>query len=246
MSALNAIYACKLYRTHANKDKIKAAMESPLNVELVQQLAEYLNDDGVAELNRSKNSEGSSSKPLNQNKSQDLDDTPSTRSAPTPNVGDTPVDDDSIANNGPNPVVDDNTVTDIDSEEVGEIEDVEQSTKISGHSVNSATTLYNNDSTHSVLTMSSVAEVLKGTLNSRQDTAGVIRAKVKENELWLHYNDLVNLNTVMVPVIEFMNAAGYNYLNFNRLARSENAIVFEICLADTDVTVMGAEKDDEQ
>ena len=34
----------------------------------------------------------------------------------------------------------------------------------------------------------------------------------------------------MIDVIEVLNAAGYTYLKFNRLARSNNAIVFDISL----------------
>ena len=34
----------------------------------------------------------------------------------------------------------------------------------------------------------------------------------------------------MIDVIEVLNAAGYTYLKFNRLARSNNAIVFDIGL----------------
>lgn len=78
-------------------------------------------------------------------------------------------------------------------------------------------------------------ESIKGTLNSKDDTSGVSRVGVKDNkEVWVYYNDNVNLNDVMVPVIEQMNASGYNYLEFNRLARSDNAVVFVVLREDTD------------
>ena len=44
----------------------------------------------------------------------------------------------------------------------------------------------------------------------------------------IHYNDSINLNNVMEPVISLLSNAGYSYLQFNRLARTENAIVFMI------------------
>ena len=72
------------------------------------------------------------------------------------------------------------------------------------------------------------AEILKGTLNSREDTKGVSRITKKEDELWIFYQDKVNLNSIMEPVIELMNASDFSYLEFNRLARSSNAIVFDI------------------
>ena len=78
-------------------------------------------------------------------------------------------------------------------------------------------------------------ESIKGTLNSKDDTSGVSRVGVKDDkEVWVYYNDNVNLNDVMVPVIEQMNASGYNYLEFNRLARSDNAVVFVVLREDTD------------
>jgi len=76
----------------------------------------------------------------------------------------------------------------------------------------------------------SECEIIKGTLNAREDTKGVNRLQVKEDELWIYYNDDVNLNDTMVEVIGVLNSTGYTYLKFNRLARSNNAIVFDICL----------------
>lgn len=238
MSALNTIYACKLYRAHANKDKIKAAMNSPLNVELVQQLSDYLNEEDLAKLAPPEGSEASEGQEPKNPKLRESEGSPSGGGEFSSNSDDEFFNDDGE-------IADDEELVDDDSPVVDNDVEVEESTNVSGDSVNSATTLYNNDTGTRVLSMPSVAEVLKGTLNSRQDTSGVIRSTVKENELWLHYNDSMNLNTVMVPVIEFMNAAGYSYLNFNRLARSENAIVFEICAADTDVRVCESGDKDE-
>lgn len=76
---------------------------------------------------------------------------------------------------------------------------------------------------------------IKGILNSREDTAGVSRVSTKDDkEVWIYYNDNVNLNDVMVQVIEELNRPGYTYLEFNRLARSDNAIVFVIIKNDTE------------
>lgn len=75
---------------------------------------------------------------------------------------------------------------------------------------------------------------IMGMLNSKDDTSGVIRVNAKNNEVWIHYNDSVNLNDVMVSVIEQLNRPGYTYLEFNRLARSENAVVFVVLREDTD------------
>jgi glucan-binding YG repeat protein len=70
--------------------------------------------------------------------------------------------------------------------------------------------------------------ILKSTLNSRADTAGVSRVSMKENELWIYYGDSTNLNNVMTDVIECLASEEYKQFEFNRLARSDNAVVFEM------------------
>lgn len=75
---------------------------------------------------------------------------------------------------------------------------------------------------------------IMGILNANGDTSGVIRTRRKDDELWVYYSDDVNLNDVMVPAIEMMNRPGYTYLEFNRLARSDNAVVFVILEEDTE------------
>ena len=54
---------------------------------------------------------------------------------------------------------------------------------------------------------------------------GVVRISDDNDELWIHYNDKTNLNNIMEDVIEFMSE-NYEGYEFNRLARTENAIVF--------------------
>lgn len=85
--------------------------------------------------------------------------------------------------------------------------------------------------------MNNQVESIKGTLNSQQLTCGVTRVAVKNDEVWCYYNDSVNLNEVMVEAIDLVSKAGYSYLEFNRLARSDNAIVFVIIKNDTDRTL---------
>ena len=81
--------------------------------------------------------------------------------------------------------------------------------------------------------MKNQVESIKGTLNSQQLTCGVTRVAVKNDEVWCYYNDSVNLNEVMVEAIDLVSKAGYSYLEFNRLARSDNAIVFVISICKT-------------
>ena len=46
--------------------------------------------------------------------------------------------------------------------------------------------------------------------------------------MWLYYDDETNLNDTIYAVVSLFNSSGYNMIKFNRLARSNNAIVFDI------------------
>lgn len=71
----------------------------------------------------------------------------------------------------------------------------------------------------------SIADSVKATLNDNEDTTGVSRTAIKDDELWVYYEDSINLNKVMASAIETLNNLDCG-LEFNRLARSDNAIVF--------------------
>ena len=83
-----------------------------------------------------------------------------------------------------------------------------------------ATDIMSNDITQSV----------KDILEADEATAGVSRVVVRDDgsELWIYYQDKINLNRLMTPVVDSIESHGYSQLAFNRLARSDNAIVFEI------------------
>lgn len=239
--SLERVYASKLYRVNKNKDSIKSAFENPINSQLLQQLFNQVddkykklddvkNDDAKLETSKSddpkvdnadEKSENSSShgnpninrhfsSPMNFESMSNVDD--------SMEDADKDFDDAATENDIPDNASD-NAPDDNDS-------DVDESTKICRKSVEAAKALYTNtEKTHD---FKADCDVIKGTLNSRQDTTGVIRTTVKDNEMWLYYNDSINLNNVMAQVIEVLSNSGYNYLEFNRLARSDNAIVFEI------------------
>ncbi len=203
---LEAIYSSKLYRAHKKKDKIRAAIEDPVNRELVQQLRQYLRDDAINKevqdkVDKGKSSEDRKAKPaqFTSNTSNIPDDTDDTRD-------------------------DTDDTRDDKSEPTEDADDsLESSRKVTRTAVVSSTEL----------DTSNLVNELKGTLNSRQDTSGVDRILLRENEVWVYYNDKVNLNNVMGSVLEFLNASGYTYLDFNRLARTDNAMVFELSISDT-------------
>ena len=100
----------------------------------------------------------------------------------------------------PEPTVDDKTST----EPVEPESEVESSTQIPD-------------------TFESISASAAAALNAFDATAGVRSTKVQGNELWIYYKDDVNLNSVMESVIDSMPNS---IVEFNRLARSHNAIVF--------------------
>ena len=58
-------------------------------------------------------------------------------------------------------------------------------------------------------------------LNATPATQGVRSCRMINSELWIYYNDDINLNSVMESVIDSVPD-----WEFNRLARSHNAVVF--------------------
>lgn len=154
-----------------------------------------------------------------------ISDKPTERVVVSPNVKH--VDDDLVERSGDD-VRKDSEVTDVAQPDVTDTDNREE--RVESSTV-SASSLPRTDVTDN---MSLEVKDIKGTLNSIASTCGVSRVSVKDDkEVWVHYNDNVNLNDVMVDVIEYMNKYGYTYLEFNRLARSENAVVFVIIKSDT-------------
>ena len=233
---LQRIYASKLYVTSTRKDRIHAAIQDPINAELVQQLSDYLDEDAQIELKQAEIQ-------LKQGESAETpadtigdSSAPASHSAPshssgggsfTPSFSGSPIDDfgdDELADID----LPDDSGEDVPADEPIEIEEPEpvESVTQEGKPITSATIIYWNTLDDVI----SDCDTIKGTLNAREDTCGVTRLQVTDNELWIYYNDESNLNDKMVEVISVLNSTGYTYLKFNRLARSNNAIVFDILL----------------
>ena len=227
---LSRIYSSKLYITSTRKDRIKAAINDPFNVELVQQISDYLDNDSKKLLKTAVEEEDAKIEEL-ENKNSDSDEG---------SIEDEPLDDERnvfspsySGSHGPIAPPSDmgGDMGEGGSEEPGGEPsdtpeepapdmDVEESTQIPIEGSSKIEDIISD--------LINDLPVIKGTLNGRADTAGVIRLNVDDDELWIYYGDEVNLSDIMVDVIEALNGANYNYLTFNRLARSNNAIVFDI------------------
>lgn len=200
---MKQLYACKMYKSSTRKSKIQAALSNPVNQPLVTQLRSYLDDEYRKEEILEPDIE------MKKEKGSPVKDEHTDESS----KDDKKVIDDNTKFSNPNG----------DKEDI----DVEDADKDNGSSEDDN----NVDSSKKCAIRSSIdLDSLKGTMNAVSDTCGVQRVKIDEDkkELWVYYNDDINLNDIMTPLIELLESSSYNYLIFNRLARSGNAVVFEI------------------
>lgn len=220
---VSAIFASKLYQASSRKDRIHSAYMNPLNAELVQQIDSYVSPK-YQKLLEPEEQEPADSQNLDTANTGEDDGRSSSGSSYSGGGGS------SFSGGGvPGMITDepaDSSVDDIETEDLDvepsgeesfepqEDESVEQSTVI-------ASSCTEKDAALEV-------DTIKGSLNVKDETSGVTRVRVKDKELWIYYQDSINLNSVMPDVIDTMNALGYTYLEFSRLARTDNAIVFDI------------------
>lgn len=223
-----AIMASKIFMSSRDKAGIIAAINDPVNKELVTQLAEYVDEEYEDLLVQAPDpAEDTDTEVMDE---QGMEDTvpentePNDSPRPTPlsvKHGDALQD---LDESMPPPDNMDDAVPDEPSEAV--TDDATAATKVGGTSITADTSITPKESS---VALAGIAGEIKGSLNARNDTSGVVRVLVKKDEeVWVYYADSINLNVVMEPVIRVLSSMGYYYLNFNRLARTDNAIVFLI------------------
>lgn len=254
---MEAIFAAKLYRTSNRKAKIASALADPVNMELVQQLTSYLADepeetkepevievsvdDDVLVKKPEPKEVHEVINPETDSSSSELEDSANTDpEAETPSLEQLIVDEKPDDNESSDTDLSDSNSADNEDSVGVESSRSESSVFHSPRSlevsVDSSTTIPSCAISSSICDKIRVdAAAIKGTLNMRDDTRGVSRIFVRDDELWIYYQDKVNLNSVMEPVIALLNSAGFTNLEFNRLARTENAIVFEISCVYNDI-----------
>lgn len=69
-----------------------------------------------------------------------------------------------------------------------------------------------------------IESAIKTTLTQLQSSKDINLISIKGNEIWVRYNDTVNLNDIMYDTIKCVT--DNTDLTFNRLARFDNSIVF--------------------
>lgn len=206
---------CKAYVSSSRKCKINAAMDSSVNKELVMQLKSYLSDESIDDIDKDDdiNIKDYDVKVDEHKESDDKSKKSNVVKKDATNV-ESDVDDSVVTHE-----VD---VTDQESnDEIDNPEDLNSATNVGNLFVNS-------DSTPSILGSNTDTDydTIMSMLNNNDSTSGVDYILSRNgNELWIYYNDDVNLYDKMSQVIKMFDSSKYM---FNRLARSYNAIVLDI------------------
>lgn len=213
---LKYIYGCKMFRSSSRKNHIKANIANPINVELVQQIQDLTDDseDTVEKVNHSENKserkilKGPSSSPSGGSYSTSLS------HGSEPSEDDIFIPDETDNNGNKDENFDDSDSLDTSDESVDEDtsdENVESSEDITA-----------------VVEDELDINQLKSILNESSSlTYGVSRISERNNEVWVYYNDDVNLNPMLSDIIYAVESSKFKNLEFNRIARSDNAVVFE-------------------
>lgn len=210
---MKIIYSSKLYKASSRKDKIRANINSPINVELVQQIADYVDANEPKQLDTKVNEPSESVVKRSDhpapnrgadkiNHSSESDVSPSDDIEPMPGL----IADDETISDEPQPA----------QPEDEPAEEINQSEKLTDDTVQGAEGICSSIDINRI----------KDELNDSPLTEGVIRVANKAREIWVYFNDNTNLNDIMVNVIDSIFSRYGAQLEFNRLARSENAMVF--------------------
>lgn len=226
-SCKKSLMGSKMFKSSSRQDKILAAFEA--NMELVQQLDEYIGDEYI-ELLKPKKKKASAPKENQTDGVQresgngDSEDRESMRSGGMRSGGSRrPLTDD--LRNAESELGDESGMPEQPTAESESEETIENSKKIK-----SSTIIKHPAYEDAVIE-------IKGMLNADAKTAGVYRVQKKDDELWIYFKDSINLNNVMADVMDKLVASSYAWLIFNRLARSDNAMVFDVLVDDSLVDI---------
>lgn len=226
---IEPIFSSKLFAVSSRKEEIRAAASNPINQNLMQQLssaldksyqkAEYLLDDEDQE--KLKQAQTADTEPeVDEDTEPDaFDETPAEpKDSPTPQAKPSNL-------HGKFKEAEKNMAGD---DKPAEPEETSTDTGSVDTKMEAATDIDSGIDDNGIQdTTMSLSDSVKTELNNGSETKGVSRTSIKDDELWVYYEDSINLNKVMANVIETLNASNYG-LEFNRLARSDNAIVFLI------------------
>ena len=229
---MTSIFESKIFASlsQERKDKIRAAYLNPVNVELVQQLSSYLDEPVEEKIPEVDNVE---TKPSETNNESFKDDSFESRESHTSShtsktlpsidkLSDKLEDEERITEEPVSNTEPKNKPTKQEEPEPSVEPSVEPS---------QTSDIDKTEASIDIKACCNIPQVdldtIKGTLNAREETTGVTQIRRRENEIWIYYGDKVNLNNILPSTIDIITYIDPR-LEFNRLARSNNAIVFEV------------------
>ena len=218
---MNIIYSSKLYRSSNRKEKIRANMRNPINVELVQQLESYSDDEDKKRSIHNISKERTDSDRISDNDKSQTNNEPVTKHIRFHDDSESMKQDEDSNKAG---IIDETLEKDVNSDPITE-DSSDTSTSEDSDDLNKDEV---SESTHLESQCDTVDQsYLKSFLNSDKKTSGVVRVSSTDDECWVYYNDNVNLNIIIDDVIDSVTDS-CSSLIFNRLARKYNAVVFTI------------------
>ena len=232
---MKAIFASKLYIASSRKDNIRAALSDPMNKELVQQLRSYLSEDTKKELSDSPTPQESFEDHYAAPDGWDEEEAPSSghridtspRPTPSPSGGSGNLTDSwEDANDLDLPNASQDDFVD-DAPEQSQVDDTSSAPEIQDNvpdeTAQASTAITGvDDGQGNIPSEAELQELLK----SQEQCPGVRKVSLQGDEIWIYYSDNINLNNVMEPTISAL--ASYPNIEFNRLARTYNAVVFTV------------------
>lgn len=217
---MQALYAHKLFRGSTRKAEIVAAVNDPSNLRLVTQLSSYLDPEYRKEeyLVRPESEPEVTDIPEEPEAPDDFLDLKDDFGAFPSGGGFSGMPDDMVG-----PDMEGDAPPEEEPEATSEETSPESMPEIDEPEIDDISGVEEIEASRELSTSE-----IKNMLNELEDTAGVNRILRKGSEIWIYYEDSMNLNKIMGTVVEALNDAYSGKLSFNRLARSDNAIVFEV------------------
>ena len=228
LKVISAVTSSRLYQSSSKQAHILAAIRNPVNKELVRQIGDYI--DGFNPELEESDQLGVDVPEAGAPAAEDdiVVDTKSDADSDADTLQDDKPAADTEDTEGSSDVSEDQEQNEDESAE----DSVAESTSVVKSAVLGSEIINSEYSDPRALMFTNVAAI-RGTLNLRQDTCGVRDVRMIDNELWIYYNEDINLSAVMGPAISVLYTAEFYNLEFNRLSRADNAMVFLVLGANT-------------
>lgn len=228
----------ELFKSSKNKSKILSTISNPINKELVKQLESYVKVSDLTEDDSSEDSKHEDSTESNSPSLENTADASSSEDDKTTEQTHTSKPASFAPNYSSNKSeTDDNEEADSEGSDGDNNDEDKSSDNSDSNDVNESTStnkLQIKSSTY--VTADIVAKAvneLPGALNLSDDTKGVDYAAFKTNEnnaneVWIYYDSEVDVSKILSNVVTYLLSSGYYYLQFNRVSRDDNALVFVV------------------